>query len=100
MESDGKLKKLLKRAYVEYDLPPDFQTAVWTRIRNERNTIQDIGISLARFLTNFLQPKFALCALLIAIISGFSIGAVEGIFEKQKIVQTKYVNSVFAPEFR
>lgn len=100
METDEKLKKLLKTAFYEEELPEGFLKGVWENIETlkkpENNAIR---LMLDGFLL-LLQPRTAILIIMIAIISGFSAGAAGSIISKEKIIQTKYINLVIAPELR
>ena len=91
---DHSLRRLLREAHPQAELPPRFQQEVWSRIQAAERGMPESRSFLESFLTLFFRPAIATAGLASLMLAGGFLGGRAGESRSQERAQARYIATV------
>jgi len=94
--ADNRLRTVLRGARPEPDLPSRFEESVWRRIeRQETIESEPVGSAwLELLVARILRPRLAMAGIVVILVTGGVLGAMDGTVSARDAARDRYVASV------
>jgi len=91
---DERVSRLLKQTRPEPVLPPRFEESVWRRIERQELPASSGAGWLDQFAAILLRPRLATAAVIVLLLFGGILGAMDGAGHAREAARDRYVASV------
>jgi hypothetical protein len=91
---DERVSRLLKQTRLEPVLPPRFQESVWRRIERQELPASFGASWLDQIAAALLRPRQATAVVIVLLLFGGFLGAVDGAGHARDVARDRYVASV------